>query len=138
MPAFKARIQSALSKREQAGLTRTVTPTLGGNCTNLQLGKHQYLNFSSNDYLGLANDHELKKVWQQGIDLYGVGSAASPMVTGFSHAHLALENALCEWLGYEKAVIYNSGFSANQALLFSLLTKDDLLIQDRLNHASLM
>ena len=59
-------------------------------------------------------------------------------MTGYSSAHINLEKQLCEWLGYSSAVLFNSGFSANQALLFSLLEKDDWLIQDKLNHASLI
>lgn len=60
------------------------------------------------------------------------------MVTGFSAAHSNLEAALTEWLGYDRAILFGSGFSANQALLFTLLEKSDVLIQDRLNHASLI
>ncbi|WP_016768559.1 8-amino-7-oxononanoate synthase, partial [Vibrio cyclitrophicus] len=97
-----------------------------------------FINFSSNDYLGLANDPELVDAWQTGLSQYGAGSAASPLVTGFSPAHLNLEAQLCEWLGFERAILFSSGFSANQALLFSLLEKDDSLLQDKLNHASLM
>ncbi|HAS26180.1 MAG TPA: 8-amino-7-oxononanoate synthase, partial [Vibrio sp.] len=97
-----------------------------------------FINFSSNDYLGLANDPELVNAWQTGLSQYGAGSAASPLVTGFSPAHRNLEAQLCEWLGFERAILFSSGFSANQALLFSLLEKDDSLLQDKLNHASLM
>ncbi|MCE7614290.1 8-amino-7-oxononanoate synthase, partial [Vibrio fluvialis] len=72
------------------------------------------------------------------LSLYGCGSGASPLVTGFSEAHQILEHTLCEWLGFERAVLFGSGFSANQALLFTLLQKGDFLLQDKLNHASLM
>lgn len=138
MPAFSHRINKALAERESAGLTRTITPCDGGNTSTIRIGGRNLLNFSNNDYLGLANDPELNKAFQQGIELYGSGSSASPMVTGFSRAHQLLENALCEWLGFERAVLFSSGFAANQALLMALLQKDDLLIQDKLNHASLM
>jgi 8-amino-7-oxononanoate synthase len=110
----------------------------GGNQPSFCFEEKAYLNFSSNDYLGLASSDELAKAWQEGIQRYGVGSGASPLVTGFSTAHNQLEQALCQWLGFDKAVLFNSGFSANQAVLFTLLEKNDLLIQDKLNHASLM
>jgi 8-amino-7-oxononanoate synthase len=138
MPAFNERIQQALDARHSKGLTRTLTPCDGGNSTTVSIAGRNLLNFSNNDYLGLANDTELKKAFQQGIDVYGNGSAASPMVSGFSNAHRLLEDTLCDWLGFDRAVLLSSGFSANQALLFSLMHQGDTLIQDKLNHASLM
>ncbi|MFH4400045.1 8-amino-7-oxononanoate synthase [Vibrio diabolicus] len=138
MPAFKSRIESALADRKAQGLNRSMNVVFSGNQSILEYEGRRYINFSSNDYLGLANDQALVRAWQQGLSVYGSGSGASPMVTGFSAAHSNLEAALNEWLGYERAVLFGSGFSANQALLFTLLEKSDVLIQDRLNHASLM
>ncbi|WP_045368496.1 8-amino-7-oxononanoate synthase [Vibrio campbellii] len=138
MPAFKSRIESALAARKAQGLNRSMNVVFSGNQSILEYEGRRYINFSSNDYLGLANDQALVRAWQQGLSVYGSGSGASPMVTGFSAAHSNLEAALTEWLGYERAILFGSGFSANQALLFTLLEKSDVLIQDRLNHASLM
>ncbi|EJL6791600.1 MULTISPECIES: 8-amino-7-oxononanoate synthase [Vibrio] len=138
MPAFKSRIESALAKRKTQGLNRSMNVVFAGNQSVLEHEGKRYINFSSNDYLGLANDQALVRAWQQGLSVYGSGSGASPMVTGFSAAHSNLEAALTEWLGYDRAILFGSGFSANQALLFTLLEKSDVLIQDRLNHASLI
>lgn len=138
MQVFEQRIESALSERKAKGLTRSLNTVESSNTVCLTHDKQEYLNFSSNDYLGLASDKELTKTWQEGLDLYGNGSGASPLVTGFSSAHQKLEETLCQWLGFERAILFGSGFSANQALLFSLLTKQDLLLQDKLNHASLI
>ena len=138
MPPFKSRIESAISQRKEQGLNRSLNLVFAGNQSILEHEDKRYINFSSNDYLGLANDQALVRVWQQGLSVYGSGSGASPMVTGFSAAHSNLEVALTEWLGYERAILFGSGFSANQALLFTLLEKSDVLLQDRLNHASLM
>ncbi|MGX9995977.1 8-amino-7-oxononanoate synthase [Vibrio sp. JZG120] len=138
MPAFKSRIESALADRKAQGLNRSMNVVFSGNQSILEYEGRRYINFSSNDYLGLANDQALVRAWQQGLSVYGSGSGASPMVTGFSAAHSNLEAALTEWLGYDRAILFGSGFSANQALLFTLLEKSDVLIQDRLNHASLM
>ncbi|MGF1721265.1 8-amino-7-oxononanoate synthase [Vibrio kyushuensis] len=135
---FKNRIEQALGERRSKGLTRSLVTSRNGNTTELIRNNQRLVNFSSNDYLGLANDQELVQAWQKGLDLYGCGSGASPLVTGFSPAHKNLESSLCEWLGFERAVLFSSGFSANQALLFSLLEKGDELYQDKLNHASLM
>ncbi|MDH5877722.1 8-amino-7-oxononanoate synthase [Vibrio sp. S/42/10] len=138
MPLFKPRIKSALAHRREQGLTRQLKVLENSNSPLLNSEGSNFINFSSNDYLGLANDPELVDAWQTGLSQYGAGSAASPLVTGFSPAHLNLEAQLCEWLGFERAILFSSGFSANQALLFSLLEKDDSLLQDKLNHASLM
>ncbi|WP_241033801.1 8-amino-7-oxononanoate synthase [Vibrio maerlii] len=135
---FRSRIQAVLDSRREQGLNRQLAPLTDGNKTVFEQSGERYVNFSSNDYLGLATSQELGKAWQSGIDKYGVGSGASPLVTGFSSVHQHLENKLCDWLGYERAVLFGSGFSANQALLFSMLDKGDLLLQDKLNHASLM
>ncbi|GEM77141.1 8-amino-7-oxononanoate synthase [Vibrio sagamiensis NBRC 104589] len=109
-----------------------------GNQSIIEFQDKRFINFSSNDYLGLANEQSLVQAWQQGLSVYGCGSGSSPMVTGFSTAHSNLEASLTEWFGYERAVLFGSGFSANQALLFTLLDKSDVVIQDRLNHASLI
>ncbi|MHA2875505.1 8-amino-7-oxononanoate synthase [Vibrio campbellii] len=138
MPAFKSRIESTLAERKTQGLNRSMNVVFAGNQSVLEHEGRRYINFSSNDYLGLANDQALVRAWQQGLSVYGSGSGASPMVTGFSAAHSNLEAALTEWLDYDRAILFGSGFSANQALLFTLLEKSDVLIQDRLNHASLM
>ncbi|OED66298.1 8-amino-7-oxononanoate synthase [Vibrio tasmaniensis ZS-17] len=138
MPLFKSRIKSALAHRREQGLTRQLKVLENSNGPLLTSEGSNFINFSSNDYLGLANDPELVDAWQTGLSQYGAGSAASPLVAGFSPAHRNLEAQLCEWLGFERAILFSSGFSANQALLFSLLEKDDSLLQDKLNHASLM
>ncbi|MZI95108.1 8-amino-7-oxononanoate synthase [Vibrio sp. CAIM 722] len=138
MPVFKQRIQEALSLREAQGLTRSPVVLERVKEQVIASNQGQAINFSSNDYLGLASSKELADAWQQGIRLYGCGSGASPLVTGFSPAHARLTDQLCEWLGFEGAVLFNSGFSANQAVLLTLLEKDDVVLQDKLNHASLI
>lgn len=136
--AFNQRISSALTKRKQAGLSRSRRIIDQGNQARLVVDGQSYINFSGNDYLGLAGSKELTQAWQQGLSLYGSGSGASPLVTGYSKPHADLESQLAEWLGFDCALLFNSGFSANQAVLFSLLEKGDTLLQDKLNHASLM
>ncbi|MDD9174094.1 8-amino-7-oxononanoate synthase [Aliivibrio finisterrensis] len=136
--AFNQRISSALTQRKQAGLNRYRTVIEQGNQSRLVVDGQSYINFSGNDYLGLAGSKELTQAWQQGLSLYGSGSGASPLVTGYSKPHVDLESQLAEWLGFDYALLFNSGFSANQAVLFSLLEKGDTLLQDKLNHASLM
>ncbi len=136
--AFNQRISSALTQRKQAGLNRSRRVIEQGNQSRLVVDGQAYINFSGNDYLGLAGSKELTQAWQKGLSLYGCGSGASPLVTGYSKPHADLESQLAEWLGFDCALLFNSGFSANQAVLFSLLEKGDTLLQDKFNHASLM
>lgn len=137
MPHFKQRISSALNERKSQGLYRQRTP-LSRRQQMVDCQGGAFVNFSSNDYLGLAQDPALVEAWQQGLSQYGTGSGASPLVTGYHSVHHELEAKLADWLGYDRALLFSSGFSANQAVLFTLLEKGDLLIQDKLNHASLM
>lgn len=126
-----------LSEREQAGLLRSRVATDGASGGRLKVGGSEYLNFSANDYLGLADHPAIKVAFQEGIERYGAGAGASPLVTGYSRAHQQLEETLAEWLGLEAVLLFNCGFSANQAVLKALLGKEHLLWQDKLNHASL-
>ncbi|HDN9014170.1 TPA: 8-amino-7-oxononanoate synthase [Aeromonas salmonicida] len=127
----------ALAGREQAALLRRRTATDGSVGGRLQVAGRDYLNFCANDYLGLADHPAIKAAFKEGIDCYGTGSGASPLVTGYSRAHQQLEETLADWLGVEAVLLFNCGFSANQAVLKALLGKEHLLWQDRLNHASL-
>lgn len=127
----------ALAGREQAALLRRRTATDGRAGARLVVDGRDYLNFSGNDYLGLAHHPAIKAAFKAGIDRHGAGAGASPLVTGYSRAHQQLEETLADWLGLEAVLLFNCGFSANQAVLKALLGKEHLLWQDRLNHASL-
>ncbi|MGL6622717.1 8-amino-7-oxononanoate synthase [Aeromonas veronii] len=128
---------AALAGREQVGLLRNRIATDGASGGRLRVAGRDYLNFSANDYLGLADHGAIKAAFNAGIERYGAGSGASPLVTGYNRAHQELEDTLAEWLGVEAVLLFNCGFSANQAVLKALLGKEHLLWQDKLNHASL-
>lgn len=135
---FNQRIKNSCNEKHQKGLLRhTHEFSLAGNRIKDQKSTQNYINFSSNDYLGLRQSKQLKKFHHQGIEKYGFASCGSPLVTGRHDAHADLENTLCDWLGYPSAILYSSGFAANQALILTLMQNKDLLLQDRLNHASL-
>ncbi|QYJ80626.1 aminotransferase class I/II-fold pyridoxal phosphate-dependent enzyme [Shewanella acanthi] len=96
------------------------------------------LNFSSNDYLGLSREPALARALYQSALKYGVGSGASPLVTGYSEAHFALEQKLCQQTGHEAALLLSSGFSANTTLMKTLFDKTDVVLADKLVHASII
>ncbi len=95
-------------------------------------------NFSSNDYLGLSHHPQIIRAWKQGAEQFGVGSGGSGHVSGYSVAHQALEEELAEWLGYSRALLFISGFAANQAVIAAMMAKEDRIVADRLSHASLL
>ncbi len=105
---------------------------------NVTVNGVEYLGFSSNDYLGLANDPRVVKAFHQGVDLYGAGSGASHLVLGHSRAHHQLEEALAEYTGRERALLFSTGYMANLGTLSALVGRGDYIFQDRLNHASLL
>ncbi|CAG8998292.1 MAG: 8-amino-7-oxononanoate synthase [Candidatus Celerinatantimonas neptuna] len=99
---------------------------------------YSYINFSSNDYLGLARHPNVVTAYQKGAQDYGVGSGGSPLVTGFQRPHSQLSEQLAQWLDYPQVMLLSSGFTANQLIIKTLMSDGDLLLQDKLNHASLI
>ena len=130
-------LQTELNERAQQGLLRQRQILQSGQGRYITLNDRRYLNFSSNDYLGLAAQPFLIKAWQEGLERWGAGSGASPLVTGYTDAHAKLEQTLAEWLQVESVLLFSTGFGANQAVIKALLQKEHIQYQDRLNHASL-
>ena len=94
--------------------------------------------FCNNDYLGLANHPEVIKAWQAGAERWGVGGGASHLVIGHSGPHHALEEALAELTGRPRALLFTTGYMANLGTVTALAGQGDTVLQDRLNHASLL
>lgn len=138
MMSWQQHMTQALDKRRQNATYRQRQVNQGSNGRQIQVGGEYYLNFSSNDYLGLSQDTEVITAWQHGARQYGVGSGSSGHVTGFFSAHQALEEQLADWLGYPRALLFISGYTANQALLAALIQAGDCILADRLSHASLL
>jgi len=96
------------------------------------------LNFCSNDYLGLANHPEVIRAMQDGVAKWGVGGGASHLVIGHSGPHHELEEALAEFTGRPRALLFSTGYMANLAAVTALVGQGDTVLEDRLNHASLL
>lgn len=96
------------------------------------------LAFCSNDYLGLANHPEVVAAMQQGSAKWGVGGGASHLVIGHSTPHHELEEALAEFTGRPRALLFSTGYMANLATVTALVGQGDTVLEDRINHASLL
>ncbi|MDA5489902.1 aminotransferase class I/II-fold pyridoxal phosphate-dependent enzyme, partial [Yersinia kristensenii] len=136
--SWQNKIERGLQQRCEAAAYRTRQMNDGANGRWLQTGTRRYLNFSSNDYLGLSQDAGVIAAWQRGAQRYGVGSGGSGHVTGYSMPHAQLEQQLADWLGYSRALLFISGYAANQAVLAALTAADDRILADKLSHASLL
>tara|TARA_R110002111_G_scaffold1495_3_gene10194 strand:- start:42461 stop:43618 length:1158 start_codon:yes stop_codon:yes gene_type:complete len=95
-------------------------------------------NFSSNDYLGLANHPDVIKAFQHAAGQYGVGSGSAHLICGHSAEHHALEEDLADFTGRQRALVFSTGYMANMGTIASLVGKNDEVFQDKLNHASLI
>lgn len=132
------KLEGRLKQRKAQDLLRQRLTLEGAQGVRIKVEGKEYLNFSSNDYLGLANHPKLIEAMQQAAKQYGVGSGASHLIVGHSEQHHALEEELAEFLGTERALLFSTGYMANYGVLTCLPDKNDLIIQDKLNHASLI
>lgn len=127
-----------LQQIRRAGGTRSLEPHAGRQGPVIRIAGESLLNFCSNDYLGLAGHPALIEALAEGARRHGVGSGAAALLSGYSDAHeeLARELAICT--GYERALIFSSGYLANLGLLAGLVERGDRVLSDTLNHASLI
>ncbi len=136
--SWSQRISLALALRQASGHYRQRTLCQAVDGRRLRVDGQEYLNFSGNDYLGLNQDARIIRAWQQGAERYGVGAGGSAHITGYHPPQAELEQQLADWLGYSRALLFISGFAANQAVIHALTGKDDQIIADKLCHASLL
>lgn len=131
-------LDAALDERRQHSALRKRVISADACGSSITVEGKTYHNFSSNDYLGLANHSAVKTAAVDAINRFGVGAGASHLVTGHHSEHHKLEQELAAFVGREAAIVFESGFKANNAILETLLGKGDAVYQDKLNHASLI
>ena len=135
---WRERVQAARVQREaenRVRVRRSVEHRDGARCT---VDGRVLLNFCGNDYLGLSQHFAVVGALQDTAAREGAGGVGSHLVCGHHAIHDALERELADWLGAPRALLFGSGFLANLAVLQSLLGDEDVCVQDRLNHASLI
>jgi glycine C-acetyltransferase len=137
--AFYGNVEQALSDIEASGMTKheRLIDSPQGASIHLEDGTES-INFCANNYLGLSNDSRLKEAAKNGIDRYGYGLSSVRFICGTQTVHHELERVIADFLKMEASILFPSCFDANAALFESLLTAEDAIISDQLNHASII
>ena len=131
-------LSARLAERRAANLYRQRPLLESPQGPLVQVDGRQLLAFCSNDYLGLANHPQVIEAWRAGAEKWGVGGGASHLVIGHSTPHHQLEEALAEFTGRPRALLFSTGYMANLGAVTALVGQGDSVLEDRLNHASLL
>ncbi|OOG48586.1 8-amino-7-oxononanoate synthase [Rhodanobacter sp. C01] len=137
-PDLLGRLATQTAERDRAQLLRRLRTIEHADGPWLETGGRRLLSFCSNDYLGLAQHPQLIAAFKRVADDEGVGSTSAHLICGHRAEHAALEEALAAWTGRERALLFSNGYMANLGVLQTLLTRGDVCVQDKLNHACLL
>jgi 8-amino-7-oxononanoate synthase len=137
-PDLLARVVAAQAERERASLLRRLRTVEAVEGAHIVVDGRRLVNFASNDYLGLAQHPALREALARAAARWGVGASAAHLLGGHREEHAALEDALARWTGRERALLFSTGYMANLGVLCAQLGADDLCVQDKLDHASLL
>ncbi|SEA07288.1 glycine C-acetyltransferase [Alkalimonas amylolytica] len=136
--AFLQHLQQQIDDVKSEGLFKAERLISSQQSAAIQVGDREVLNFCANNYLGLANNPELIKAAQQGLNSHGFGVASVRFICGTQDIHKQLEQKISSFLGMEDTILYSSCFDANAGLFETLLGPEDAIISDALNHASII
>ncbi|WP_066288425.1 glycine C-acetyltransferase [Bacillus sp. FJAT-29937] len=120
------------------GLYNVIDPLESANGPMIKINGRELINLSSNNYLGLATDSKLKEAATEAINKFGVGAGAVRTINGTLELHVKLEEKLAEFKHTEAAIAYQSGFNCNMAAISAVMDKNDAILSDELNHASII
>src|SRR5437763_17028340 len=130
--------EEQLKALRAASLDRHLREIASAQGPEIEIEGRRLLNFSSNDYLGLANDSRLREVTISAINEFGVGAGASRLISGTQSPHRDLERALVKWKGSDAALCFSSGYAAAVGTIPALVGKNNVVLLDKLCHASLI
>ena len=136
--SFQEKLAGELAGIESADLRRTVREVASAQGARVRLEGREVLNFSSNDYLGLANHPALKESAVQAIENFGTGAGAARLISGSQSPHHELESVLANFKGTESALAFSSGYAAALGTIPALVGTGDVVVLDKLVHASLV
>jgi 8-amino-7-oxononanoate synthase len=131
-------LQPTLSTLQHKNLFRKRRTIHSRNMNIISCGEQTLLNFSGNDYLGLAQDQRVQVAFAQGINAFGFGSGSSAHISGYSRLHQQLEEQFANFLGRERALLFNSGYHANLGVLSTFADRRTPVFADKQSHASLI
>ncbi len=131
-------LERFLERREQSHARRRLKPVTRRGPGRVTQGGREYIDFSSNDYLGLSSHPELLKAARAALDAGGTSSSASRLMSGDLEIHHTLEEETAVFKGKESALVFNSGYQANVGVIPALLGRRDVVFADRLVHASII
>lgn len=131
-------LKQETEKLKETGLFKKEFIITSDQKPEIQVGNKELLNFCANNYLGLANHKEIIKAAEEGLNKYGFGLSSVRFICGTQDIHRQLEEKLSRFLGTDDTILYSSCFDANGGLFETILTKDDAVISDALNHASII
>lgn len=137
-PDLLQTLATRADEREGAGLLRRLRAIEHVRGTRVLINGRELLNFSSNDYLGLARHAQVIAALRDAANEYGVGATAAHLICGHHREHAALEEELADWTRRERALLFSSGWLANLGAMQALLDRGGVCVQDKLNHASLL
>lgn len=135
---LNAFLDENLQELRDQGLYNEIEPVEGPNGPIIKIKGNDLINLSSNNYLGLATDEDLKKLNIAAVTKYGVGAGAVRTINGTLDIHIELEKKLAEFKGTEAAISFQSGFNCNMAAISAVMNKNDAILSDELNHASII
>ena len=138
MSNLNEQLSAELDQLRADGLYRQFRDVVGAQGTRIRIGMRELLSFSSNDYLGLANDSLLKCAATEAIASWGVGAGASRLVCGNLEPYRLLEEKIAHFKNKEAALVFSSGYAANVGTITALVGEGDVLILDKLDHASII
>ncbi|MBY7144865.1 glycine C-acetyltransferase [Virgibacillus sp. NKC19-3] len=131
-------IHEHITDLKERGLYNEIDSIQGANGPKITINDKVLINLSSNNYLGLATDERLREVAKEAVVSYGVGAGAVRTINGTLDLHLELEKKLADFKGTESAISYQSGFNCNMAAISAVMDKNDAILSDELNHASII
>ena len=137
LPWSKA-LAATLAERQLSGRYRRLRARSGEQGVSVIIDGKEMLSFCSNDYLGLAAHPIITKAFINAAETEGVGSGAAHLLSGHSYYHQQLEEALADFMGQQSVLLFSSGYQANLGVIDGLMSRGDVVIQDKLNHASLL
>jgi 8-amino-7-oxononanoate synthase len=133
--SFNCELNERLDALRAQGLHRETRRVDSPQGTRIQIGDRTFLNFSSNDYLGLANEPSLKEAAVRAVEKFGAGSGASRLICGSLAPHHELEETLASFKNTEAALAFSSGYTTALGTICALLGKNDIIVLDKLVHA---